>query len=94
MIMKCLYIYFLIFVKKYLPLNEEDKSRLIIRRKHLFTDAFHKYRTGIDLNKHLSIMFVGESAIDTGGPLREFLLLLSAEMLMCNTLFCGSESAL
>ena len=45
------------FRTKYLPLDEEDKSRLVIRRKHLFSDAFHKYRIGIDLNMHLSIIY-------------------------------------
>ena len=80
------------FSQSILPLDEEDKSRLVIRRKHLFVDAFHKFRGGIDLNKHLSITFVGEAAVDTGGPLREFLCLLNASMFRCNNLFCGSET--
>lgn len=88
-----LHVLLLDFRQKVLPLDEEDKSRLIIRRKHLFADAFHKFRTGIDLNKHLSITFVGEAAVDTGGPLREFLRLLNLSMFRNNTLFCGTETS-
>lgn len=81
------------FRTKYLPLDEEDKSRLIIRRKHLFADAFRRFKTGTDLNKYLSITFVGEAGVDTGGPLREFLRLLNASIFSSNSLFCGSAIA-
>lgn len=76
-----------------LPLNEEDKSRIVIRRKHLLSDTFHKFRSGIDLNRHISITFSCESAVDTGGPLREFLRLLQGSIFRCNTLFCGSDTS-
>ena len=88
-----LHILLLDFRRKMLPLDEENKSRLVIRRKHLFSDAFHKFRAGLDLNKHLSVTFSTESAVDTGGPLREFLRLLHASLFSSNTLFCGSDTA-
>ncbi len=81
------------FRHKMLPLNEDNKTRLVIRRKHLFDDAFHKFRSGIDLNRYLSITFSTESAVDTGGPLREFLRLLHASLFSNNTLFCGSGTS-
>lgn len=78
------------FRGKVLPLDEEDKSRLNVRRKYLLVDSFRKF-SGIDLNKHLSITFAGESGVDTGGPLREFLRLLTISIFTNNTLFCGDD---
>jgi hypothetical protein len=81
------------FRQKVLPSDEDDKSRLNIRRKHLMEDSFRRFRAGIDLNKHLSVTFAGESAVDTGGPLREFLRLFTMSIFRSNTLFCGSDYA-
>ena len=41
-----------------------------MRRKF---DSLHALRNGLDLTKHLRVTFIGEPAVDDGGPLREFL---------------------
>ena len=61
-----------------LPADKENKTKLVIRRRHLYEDAFHKFRMGIDLNKNLSITFVGEAAVDIANDSR---------------LLCGNEDA-
>lgn len=48
----------------------------MIRRKHVFVDALHAVKNGLDVTKHLRVTFVGEPAVDAGGPLREFFHLL------------------
>ena len=46
----------------------------------------------MDLTKHLRVTFIGEPAVDDGGPLREFLYRLLAvgqnDMLFCGPLSC------
>ena len=40
----------------------------------------------MDLTKHLCVVFIGEPAVDDGGPLREFLyrLMVASDMLFCS----------
>ena len=78
---------------KVLPLSDELQTRLLIRRKHVFQDALQKARHGLDLSKHIRITFVGEPAVDTGGPLREFFHLLLISIAQNNKLFCGLSIA-
>ena len=58
-----------------------------MRRKHVFEDALHRFKSGLDLKKHVCVTFVGE-----GGPLREFLFLLMGQIARNNSLLCGSET--
>ena len=60
----------------FLSSNLDDRFRLTVRRKHIFQDTLHRLKSNIDLTKHLRINFVGEPAIDDGGPRREYLRLL------------------
>ena len=69
--------------------DHEDRVRITIRRKFIFEDTLHKFRCGIDLSKHLRVTFVGEPAIDDGGPMREFLRLLLGAVISNNSLFSG-----
>ena len=78
---------------KVLPLSDESRTRLLIRRKHVFQDALQKARHGLDLSKHIQITFVGEPAVDAGGPLREFFHLLLISIAQNNKLFCGPSTA-
>ena len=64
-----------------------------VRRKHVWEDALHHFKSGLPTTKHLCITFPGEPAVDAGGPLREFLQLLMSEIARNNTLFCGDETA-
>lgn len=44
-------------------------------------------KCGINFQQQLCIVFVGEPAVDVGGPLREFLHLLMGEIAANNSLF-------
>ena len=71
----------------------EDRLRITVRRKHIFEDTLHKLRCGIDISKHLRVTFIGEPAIDDGGPMREYLRLL-LDAVMCNhSLFSGAVNS-
>ena len=57
-----------------------SEFKLTVRRRHVFQDTLLAFQTGFDLNKHISVTFVGEPAVDVGGPSREFLRLLMHDM--------------
>ena len=59
-----------------LPSNPNESQRIIIRRKHVWEDALHQLKCGFDVHKHPKVTFVGEPAVDDGGPRREFFHLL------------------
>ena len=63
----------------------------MIRRKHVWEDALHRFKSGLDLNKYLKVTFLGEPAVDEGGPLREFFHLLVSSISQNNNLFCSAE---
>ena len=71
---------------QYLPI---DKVRVIVRRKHVLQDTLHQLRCGLDTSR---VTFVGEPAIDTGGPMREYLNILMSSVARNNTLFSGEDS--
>ena len=52
-----------------------NKMRISVRRKNIFHNfvAIRK-KPWFDLNKAFKVVFVGEPAIDDGGPRREFFL--------------------
>ena len=58
---------------KMLPVDRSEYQRIVVRRKHLWEDALRHFRSGINFQKYIRITFVGEPAVDDGGPLREFL---------------------
>ncbi len=58
---------------KYLPSDDEHRERFTVRRYHILQDTLHMFwRAKLSLTKHLKVTFVGEPAVDAGGPLREF----------------------
>ena len=57
-------------------------------------DALKRFnRSSFDVSKLLHITFLGESAVDTGGPRREFFRLLLIELFSASNLFEGYPSA-
>ena len=55
----------------FLPHDEENRIRITVRRNYTLEDTFHKLRSGLSLSRHLKVTFVGEPAVDAGGPSRE-----------------------
>ena len=71
-----------------------DRQRLIVRRKHIWSDVKRamsqaSFRHDVGLN----ITFVGESAVDFGGPLRELFRILWESLRSDNSLFIGKDTA-
>ena len=73
--------------------DEEDVFRLRVRRRHIMEDSLQFFKRGIPVYKHLCVTFLGEPAVDAGGPLREFFRLLLGEISSNSMLFCGEETA-
>ena len=65
----------------------------MIHRRHVLADTLHKLRSGLDVTKRLRVTFIGESAVDTGGPLREYFTILMRCIAQNNSLFCGKENS-
>ena len=61
---------------KMLPVDTSAYQQIVVHRKHLWEDALNCFKGGLDFTKYICISFVGEPAVDEGGPLREFLHLL------------------
>lgn len=76
---------------KLLPVNPDESQRIVIRRKHVWADALHRFKTGLNVKQYIKITFVGEPAVDQGGPLREFFCILIGDIARNNNLFSGSE---
>ena len=72
-------------------MDRSQSQRIVIRRKHVFEDALHRYKSGLDFKKYLKVTFVGEPAADEGGPPREFFNLLISSISRNTNLFCGDE---
>ena len=56
-------------------------------------DTLHKLRNGLDVTKRLCVTFIGESAVNTGGPLQEYFTILMRCIAQNNLLFCGKENS-
>ncbi len=70
--------------------DEEDVQRIHVRRSHIFEDSFRQFsKNSFDVTKMLKVVFVGESAIDDGGPRREFFHLLLNAITSKSGLFSG-----
>ncbi len=59
----------------------------------MWVDTLHQLRQGLPVTKHLQVTFLGEPAVDAGGPLREFFQLLVASVARNNSLFVGEETS-
>ena len=74
-----------------LPVDTTLYTRVVVRRKHVFADAMHYFKNSVNYSKYIRVSFIGEPAVDDGGPLREFLHLLVGEIAQNNSLFAGKE---
>lgn len=69
--------------------DNEDLQRLHVRRSHVFSDALRQFsKRSFDVSKMLQVRFIGEQAVDEGGPRREFFHLLMQEVFK-SPLFTG-----
>ena len=53
-----------------------NMQRITVRRGSILEDTVFVLRQGFDGKKHIRVRFVGEPAVDEGGPRREFFMLL------------------
>ena len=54
-------------------INEVTPQRLNVRHQELLADTFRQFKwSNFDTTKLIRVMFLSESAIDGGGPCREF----------------------
>ena len=72
--------------------EEENAQRIVVRRKHVWDDTVRKLKGGLDANKPIKLSFIGDVAVDEGGPRREFLALLMRSIADNNSLFQGKLS--
>ena len=73
----------------------DDVQRIVVRRSHLFSDAFRTFsRSVFDPTKYLKVTFVGEPAVDEGGPRRELFRLLIQSATCQSGLFTGLDGQL
>lgn len=74
---------------KYLPIEKDQYSRIVVRRKTLLANPLAQIKHRSD-RKYIRVTFVGEPAVDEGGPLREFFHLLNYAIAR-NMLFCDND---
>ena len=69
--------------------DNEDVQRCHIRRSHVFSDALRQFsKRSFDVSKMIQVQFIGEQAVDEGGPRREFFHLLTHDIFK-SSLFVG-----
>lgn len=66
----------------------DEVSRMTVRRTNIWGDSMKALRR-VDVRKRLKVTFLGESAVDDGGPRREYLRLLMAAMVDQSHLLAG-----
>ena len=70
--------------------DPDDVGSITIRRKHIWRDAIRAIsRTAFNPNKSVHVTFIGEEAVDGGGPRREFFTLALQEMAEDGNVFQG-----
>lgn len=78
----------------YVPLLQEDRQTLTVRRRHIWADTKRALsRPSFNDKIGLNVVFVGEPALDAGGPLREYFRLLWLSLHQNLHLFNGKENA-
>lgn len=71
-------------------LNEDDYQRINVRRAYLFKDAFKQFsKISFNVYKRFRVVFIGEQAVDEGGPRREFFHFLMRDYFEKSGLFIG-----
>ena len=78
---------------KFLSKDLDDVFRITVRRSHIWEDSVRTIRRTFDERKHFRVTFLGESAIDGGGPRREFFMLLINNIRENNSLLNSSPTS-
>ena len=72
--------------------DPDQANRILVRRSHIWQDAVRAFsRTSFDPHKCIRITFIGEEAVDDGGPRREFLSLAVQELAEDGNIFQGPQ---
>lgn len=75
-----------------LPINtEENRLHITIRRKHVWEDTLYKFKCGLNICQQLRVTFIGEPAIDDGGPMQEYLRLLLSAIVSNDSILSGDS---
>ena len=74
--------------------DPESPLRIKIRRSHVWQDTLFKFKrcSENDMNKLIKVQFIGEPAVDEGGPRNEYFSLLHREM-ASSSLFVGEPGS-
>lgn len=78
--------------KKLLHTDQTKTHQITVRRTVLWQDALKCFKRKFDPKSHLRVTFLGEPAVDDGGPRREFSMLLMEAMKSQEDLFAGSDN--
>ena len=77
------------FQSSLFPKGTDTYQRLTVRRSHIWDDSVRLFTRGIATNKQFKVTFLGEPAVDVGGPRREYFTLLLKAAANNNGLFEG-----
>ena len=67
----------------------KESQRITIRRSHIFDDSIRLFQRGVCCNKPFKVTFIGEPAVDLGGPLREYFTIMMRAIAKNSSLFEG-----
>ena len=75
--------------------RDDATQRINVRRSQLLNDSLAAFsRPTFDPTCHLKIRFIGELAVDEGGPMREYFRLFTQSLSMAGSLFQVSAGGL
>ena len=70
--------------------DDEDVQRIHVRRSHMFADSCRQFsKDTFNVSKMLKVTFIGESAVDDGGPRREYFQHIQRDIAVNSGLFTG-----
>ena len=70
-----------VHIRQELSSNDHDISLISVRRRHLWDDSMTQFlKRTFDPRKPIRVIFLGEEAVDGGGPCREYFRLLCSNM--------------
>lgn len=72
--------------------DPSQRQKISVRRQAIWKGTFRCLKMPFNFSRGLDVSFVGEGAVDDGGPLREYLRLLLYELGNNCSLFCGPDN--
>ena len=70
--------------------REEDVQKVHVRRTNVYEDSMRQVsKESFNVSKYLKVKFIGESAVDDGGPRREYFQLLLKSIVTTPNCFKG-----